>query len=143
MNSRRFLYEYFYSYAGALFSLSSSGRKTDFDGEVNSLFKLQTHRIDNLTPPDLSPQIIIFGGGRSPGGVRLSIRWVWSLTLPVIFEIPHSRILNLAQHRSKATWQNSTLGKDLTWVSDRNENPDVTVPAVTIKTFFIIYFYYI
>ena len=33
--------------------------------------------------------IIIFGGAWSPGGVRLSIRPVWSLTLPVIFEIPH------------------------------------------------------
>ena len=31
--------------------------------------------------------IIIFGGAWSPGGVRLSIRPVWSLTLPVMFEI--------------------------------------------------------
>ena len=32
--------------------------------------------------------IIIFGGDRSPGGVRFLIRSVWSLALPVIFEIP-------------------------------------------------------
>ena len=35
--------------------------------------------------------IIIFGCARSPGGVRLSIRPVWSLTLPVVFEIPPSK----------------------------------------------------
>ena len=41
--------------------------------------------------------IIIFGGARSPGGVRLSIRPVWSLTLPVIFESPQWGMFSVSQ----------------------------------------------